>query len=248
MARRRADDATFQHLAARIAETSGAMDRLQEWAELQAALRDARAGAAAPFTDWALGSGGAAARGALAAAFERQFHSLWADRALESLPALRAFHGDDHRALVDRFRLLDRDWIETSRHRLASSSPAAAPTPRTPRTDSRARHPAGRDPQEDAPHGAAPAVRRDRRRDPGREALFMMSPISVAQYLTPGSLRFDLVVFDEASQVEPPDALGAIARASQLVLVGDESSSRRRASSAGSRPRRRPSRTTRTTP
>jgi very-short-patch-repair endonuclease len=51
---------------------------------------------------------------------------------------------------------------------------------------------------------------------------FMMSPVSVAQYLAPGAIGFDLVIFDEASQVEPADAYGAIARGRQLLLVGDE--------------------------
>lgn len=50
---------------------------------------------------------------------------------------------------------------------------------------------------------------------------FMMGPMSVAQYLAPGKLKFDLVVMDEASQIKPEDALGAIARGSQLVVVGD---------------------------
>jgi very-short-patch-repair endonuclease len=50
---------------------------------------------------------------------------------------------------------------------------------------------------------------------------FMMGPQSVSQYLPPGQLRFDLVVMDEASQLRPEDALGAIARGGQLVVVGD---------------------------
>lgn len=49
----------------------------------------------------------------------------------------------------------------------------------------------------------------------------LMSPISVAQFLKPGCLTFDVVVIDEASQVRPADALGAIARARQLIVVGD---------------------------
>lgn len=52
--------------------------------------------------------------------------------------------------------------------------------------------------------------------------VLLMSPISVAQFLPPGSLTFDLLVIDEASQVRPEDALGAIARASQIVVVGDQ--------------------------
>lgn len=51
--------------------------------------------------------------------------------------------------------------------------------------------------------------------------VFMMSPLSIANFIPPGSLEFDLVVFDEASQVRPVDALGAILRAKQLVVVGD---------------------------
>lgn len=50
---------------------------------------------------------------------------------------------------------------------------------------------------------------------------FMMSPLSVAQYLEPSHLQFDLVIMDEASQLKPEDALGAIARGKQVVVVGD---------------------------
>ena len=52
--------------------------------------------------------------------------------------------------------------------------------------------------------------------------VFLMSPISVAQFLSPGSVNFDLLVIDEASQVRPEDALGAVARARQIVVVGDQ--------------------------
>jgi len=52
--------------------------------------------------------------------------------------------------------------------------------------------------------------------------VFLMSPISVAQFLPPGKVEFDLLVIDEASQVKPEDALGSIARAKQIVVVGDQ--------------------------
>lgn len=52
--------------------------------------------------------------------------------------------------------------------------------------------------------------------------VLLMSPISVAQYLPPNTISFDLLVIDEASQVRPEDALGAIARARQVVVVGDK--------------------------
>ncbi len=56
----------------------------------------------------------------------------------------------------------------------------------------------------------------------GVKPVFMMSPISVAQYLEPGGLTFDLLLIDEASQITPVDALGAMARAKQVVVVGDD--------------------------
>ncbi len=51
---------------------------------------------------------------------------------------------------------------------------------------------------------------------------FMMSPLSVAQFLEPGNLTFDTVIFDEASQVRTEDALGAILRGRQVVIMGDK--------------------------
>lgn len=51
--------------------------------------------------------------------------------------------------------------------------------------------------------------------------VFMMSPISVASFLNPQDVVFDLVIFDEASQVRPVEAFGALLRAKQIVVVGD---------------------------
>ena len=51
--------------------------------------------------------------------------------------------------------------------------------------------------------------------------VFMMSPMSIANFLPPGKLEFDVVVFDEASQVKAVDAFGAILRGKQVVVVGD---------------------------
>jgi very-short-patch-repair endonuclease len=61
---------------------------------------------------------------------------------------------------------------------------------------------------------AAPAVQ-------ALKPVFMMSPLSVAQFLPPEAITFDLLVMDEASQIQPVDALGAVARCKQVVVVGD---------------------------
>ena len=51
---------------------------------------------------------------------------------------------------------------------------------------------------------------------------FLMSPLSVAQFLDMEMMEpFDLIVFDEASQIEVCDAIGVMARGKQVVVVGD---------------------------
>lgn len=49
----------------------------------------------------------------------------------------------------------------------------------------------------------------------------LMSPISVAQYFDVDTEHFDLVIFDEASQLPTCEAVSALARAKQAVIVGD---------------------------
>lgn len=51
--------------------------------------------------------------------------------------------------------------------------------------------------------------------------LFLMSPMSVAQFIETDKIEFDLVIFDEASQIRPVEAFGSILRGKQLVVVGD---------------------------
>jgi hypothetical protein len=49
----------------------------------------------------------------------------------------------------------------------------------------------------------------------------LMSPLSIAQYLPADQPPFDVVIFDEASQITTWDAIGAIARGRQTIIVGD---------------------------
>lgn len=51
--------------------------------------------------------------------------------------------------------------------------------------------------------------------------VWMMSPTSIAQYIRPGSLNFDLLIIDEASQMRPEFSVSCILRADQFVVVGD---------------------------
>jgi hypothetical protein len=50
---------------------------------------------------------------------------------------------------------------------------------------------------------------------------FLMSPDSIAKFLEPGTMTFDLVLFDEASQIPVSSAVGALGRSTAAVIVGD---------------------------
>ena len=56
---------------------------------------------------------------------------------------------------------------------------------------------------------------------PALRPCFMMSPLSVSVFLEAQSYNFDLVIFDEASQIHTEDAVGAIMRGKQVIIVGD---------------------------
>ncbi|MCL6650417.1 MAG: dihydrodipicolinate synthase family protein, partial [Chloroflexi bacterium] len=153
-----------------------------------------------------------------------QFDLAWCEalvrHAQAQFPELKLFDGAAHERLIEQFRQLDRQ-----RQLLARQQVALAHWQRLPRLASDV--------------GEVGLVRREihkkRRHLPLRQLLkeagravqqikpvFLMSPLSVAQFLAPGVVEFDLLVIDEASQVRPVDALGAIARVRQMVVVGDD--------------------------
>lgn len=134
--------------------------------------------------------------------------------------ALGQFDGKRQSELVEAFAQFDRDRIELARHQVAQAHRANIPQrggaagPTAVLMGEMAKK-KGHFPIRQLMERAAPAIQ-------ALKPVFMMSPLSVAQFLPPGSVEFDLLVIDEASQVQPIDALGAIARAKQIVVVGDE--------------------------
>jgi superfamily I DNA and/or RNA helicase len=50
---------------------------------------------------------------------------------------------------------------------------------------------------------------------------WLMSPLAVSEYIDPGAVQFDVVIFDEASQIRTQDAVPSIMRAKQVIIVGD---------------------------
>lgn len=146
------------------------------------------------------------------------FRELY-NQIVEEVPEFRKFDGESHDRLVNEFRENDRKRIDIARYETLKrhyqdmpSQNGAVGAMGTVRSEiaKKRRHMAIRKLIEHA-GGAIKAIK----------PVFMMSPLSVAKFLEAGKIDFDLVVFDEASQVKPVDAIGTIARGKQLVVVGD---------------------------
>jgi very-short-patch-repair endonuclease len=154
----------------------------------------------------------------LTLAFERTWHEKLLEQATTERPALLAFSSDTHGKAVEEFRKLDQEVLRHNRIRLARLHWDKLPRHQAGgqlgvlrrEMEKRARHLSIRKLMQSAGN-AVQAIK----------PVFMMSPLSIANFIPPGSLNFDLVIFDEASQVRPVDALGAIVRGRQLVVVGD---------------------------
>ena len=141
--------------------------------------------------------------------------------AYEQFPALPQFERAGHEDAAAQFRAADRASLVQNRARAMQRHFDNLPNPLSPQAGGQMgviRH-------EFAKRSRHMPLRR-LMQEAGRavqaiKPVFMMSPLSVASFLPTGAVEFDLVVFDEASQVKPVDALGAIARGKQLVVVGD---------------------------
>lgn len=155
---------------------------------------------------------------ALSAWLELSYFSGLVDHAYVERPRLSRFDRLTHERLIQEFNQLDEASFRYAQESLVERLHANLPSKHAP--------------------GEMEVLRREftkkRRHLPIRKLLreagtviqqakpvFMMSPMSVAGYLAQGDLDFDLVIFDEASQIPAPEALGAVLRGRQVVVVGD---------------------------
>jgi very-short-patch-repair endonuclease len=158
------------------------------------------------------------------AADRLESHVLWnwvrtaIKRAHEERPALNSFDRTSHEQAVNEFKKLDDEVLLHNRARVVCSHLANLP--------------------QAGDIGSTAGLYRQCELRRGHKSVrwafekyeevllrikpvCMMSPLSVATYLPCKPGLFDVVIFDEASQVRPEDALSAIARAKQTIVVGD---------------------------
>ncbi|MFA5751065.1 MAG: DUF4011 domain-containing protein [Candidatus Paceibacterota bacterium] len=157
--------------------------------------------------------------------FEKRFYSLWIDFIIHSKPILSEFSGDSQRNLINKFKILDEKVM-----RLTTINTIAEPA-KTARQVKTANTRVGN------ANGVGilrKEMEKKKRLKPLRvlfneipqvlQALkpcFLMSPLSVSTFLKPGAFNFDLVIFDEASQLPTPEAIPSILRAKQVIVAGD---------------------------
>ncbi|MBA4365829.1 MAG: hypothetical protein C0398_07535 [Coprothermobacter sp.] len=195
-------------------------DMLPSWSEYVVARSDCRKALGETFVKTA--ESGRFLPAELVPYFDACLADTLLRKAFNECPALARFSGASHEAAIEEFVRLDRRIIQLNQHRLArlieDGRPAILANPI---------------------HGSEAGVvrgeiNRKRRhrpirllmRDAGRyiQALkpcFLMSPLSVAQFLDPATASFDCIIFDEASQVKPEEALGVLLRGRQLIVMGD---------------------------
>ena len=155
-------------------------------------------------------------------AFDRALAETTLNEILSGEPALASFAGLNHEEQVLEFRRLDAEYSELVKHTVRARLAASLPLGRLGEC------PDGcelgiirRECAKKARHKPVRQLLAEARGMVGRlKPCFLMSPLSVAQYL-PAEATFDMVVFDEASQIPVWDAVGVIARAKQCVVVGD---------------------------
>ncbi len=208
--------ADLRKVATRLETIADTIDRYGEWSHLnhlRIQIETLDSGAFANRMDAGALDGPSAVAELRFARAER----LWRD-AVAASPELQEIRSLDRHQLVARFTHLDRERLKENVNAIRALHLAQVPQGamgemRVIRGEigKRRAHIALRRLFVAAPN----AIQRIK-------PVLLMSPISVAQFLPPGVLTFDLLVIDEASQVRPEDALGAIARARQIVVVGDQ--------------------------
>jgi hypothetical protein len=192
-----AEHAALADVVERVRGWVDAKDRYMEWADLAETDAELRAAGASDMAN-RLSAGRLAPELAISELRHARAEAVW-KAAIQQAPEIARPHGEERSALVAEFKRLDverrRAVAGLIRARHSSAMPRGAMGEMAIVRGEVARkrgHLAIRK-----------LIQRAGRTVQAIKPVFMMSPISVAQYLAPGSMAFDLVVIDEASQVRP---------------------------------------------
>ena len=216
------ESAAFASLDAWLAQKIEDFPRLQEWAAFQRASLASDEAGMGEFIRAILEDPVSVDQ--VIPAFWKHFYKRWWSEAQEASPTLRDFSGLEHDQLVDEYRRLDREIMDISaRHTLAQvESFRPVPAVTTSRATSQMTS-LLRELQKKGRHNSLQTLPSEiPQLVQAAKPCLLMSPISVSSYLAQGRYSFDLVIFDEASQIPPESAIASILRARQVVVLGDD--------------------------
>lgn len=209
----------FARLAARCEELLAARSRLDSFRRMTAARERCLSLGLAPLLGFSRSIRHARS------VFERRFHFAWVHAAIRSDATLASFDGERQETLIERFREIDGAARRAALRRVIERVSAGAVAVREAAPDAgRARQISTLRRELVKRRSARPLRKLFGDAPDALQALkpcMLMSPISISTYLPAGAIGFDLVVFDEASQVPTPQAIPAIVRAKQCVVAGD---------------------------
>lgn len=217
---RGANEVAFNEFIEMLTAWLGAIGNLQRWSQYNLLREAVLKSVANPFIS-ALESRGISEK-ALGAVFEISLCDALLREVLAERPGLGQFSGVQHENRIRRFRDLDSSFLEVNKARLRKWLYENRPKiNQGASTNSEAGILLGQFARKRGHLPIRKLMSRSGALIQKIKPCFMMSPLSVAQFLDPRTTRFDVVIFDEASQVRPEDAIGAILRGNQLVVAGD---------------------------
>ncbi len=158
----------------------------------------------------------------LADVFARSFYSLWINLVTDDSDVLRRFSSIDHERKIDRFAKLDREQLDLAARFVSAKLCAQVPRVQGGMSDQSEMGILQRQLKLQRRHmPVRKLIQKLPNLLPRLKPCLLMSPLSVAQYLDAAFPPVDVVVFDEASQIPVWDAVGAVARGAQVIVVGD---------------------------
>lgn len=188
----------------------------QEWFGYKRAYDELSAFGLSPAVDYCINH--QVARDDAGDVINRSLLRGWADAVINSDSRLQPLLAEERQALVDEYRELDRQFFSAAISDIIASANSQRPANTAVGESSVIRREGSKQRRHRSVRDLISATRNV---TPRIKPVFMMSPLAVSQYLPPEML-FDVVIFDEASQVTPGDAINCIYRGKSLILAGDD--------------------------
>ena len=194
---------------------------LEEWIDFQSQRKRCAAAGLAAYVQHV--ENGKVPTDLIVEAYLKRFYVLWIDAIKNQFPVLDNFRGNIHEELIKEFRELDKLQMKIAVKRIQKKLWDSLPDFRVTYSHNDEVSILKRELQKKS---RLKSLRRLFGEIPNLatalKPCFMMSPLSVSIFLGSEAYNFDLVIFDEASQVHTEDAIGAIMRGKQVIIVGDD--------------------------